>query len=245
MNLNAIIVDDELSARELLQELVENFCPNVSIVASFKNLETAVEHIRKNKPDLVFLDVEMPRYSGYEILDFFDEIDFTIIFVTAYDKYAIKAFEVSALDYLLKPVEIERLKSAVSRATEQKLSKSYQKKLSTLYGDMKKSALKYAYTDRGFTHSVIVEDIIAFEAQRSYTLLHMKNGKPVTLSKNIKTIETEVESFSDLVRIHRSWMVNKTHVRKYSKSTLDVILSNEIKAKVSRQHKAVLQEIVG
>jgi len=112
VNLKAIIVDDESSARELLQELIKSYCPEIDIVASFKNLETAVDHIRMDKPDIVFLDVEMPQYSGYEILDFFDQIDFNIIFVTAYDKYAIKAFEVSALDYLLKPVEIERLKSA-------------------------------------------------------------------------------------------------------------------------------------
>ena len=102
MDIRTIIVDDEGSARELLKELLESFCPDVTIVGQFQNLEMAVEHIRKDTPDLVFLDVEMPRYAGYEILDFFDQIDFNIIFVTAYDKYAIKAFEVSALDYLLK-----------------------------------------------------------------------------------------------------------------------------------------------
>ncbi len=243
MNLKAIIVDDESSARELLQELIKSYCPEIDIVASFKNLETAVDHIRMDKPDIVFLDVEMPQYSGYEILDFFDQIDFNIIFVTAYDKYAIKAFEVSALDYLLKPVEIERLKSAVRRAKEQKLSKSYEEKLFSLYDDMKKSELKYSYTDRGYTHSVIISDIIAFEAQRSYTLLHMTNKKSVTLSKNIKVVEIELEKCTDLIRIHRSWLINKTHLKKYSKSTLDVILSNEIKAKVSRQSKPTLKEL--
>ena len=110
---------------------------------------------------------------------------------------------------------------------------------------MKKSALKYSYTDRGYTQSITIDEIIAFEAQRSYTLLHMKTGKVVTLSKNIKTVELEVESFTNLVRIHRSWIINKTHLQKYSKSTLDVVLSNEIKAKVSRRSKPLLKEVLG
>lgn len=245
MNLNVIIVDDELSARELLRELIESFCPGVTVVGLFENLELAVEHIGKDKPDVVFLDVEMPRYAGYEIIDFFDEIDFTIIFVTAYDKYAIKAFEVSALDYLLKPIEIERLKSSINRAKERKLSMSDQQKLYTLYDDMKKSELRYSYSDRGYTHSVLFDEIIAFEAQRSYTLLHMKNGTRATLSRNIKTVELELEGASDFIRIHRSWIVNKQHLQKYSKSTLDVVLSNDIKAKVSRHSKPLLQELLG
>ena len=123
---DAIIVDDERSAREILSGLLVRYCPQINIVEKCKGLKEAVEAIKKQKPSLVFLDIEMPNYAGYEIVSFFEEIDFEIIFVTAYDQYALKAFEISAVDYLLKPVTIERLKLSVDRFVEkQKLTNSH------------------------------------------------------------------------------------------------------------------------
>ena len=117
--IRAILVDDEESARDVLENLLKRFCPEVELLAKCTNVEQAVASIRELQPDLVFLDIEMPNYAGYEIVKFFPEINFELIFVTAYDKYAIRAFEVSAVDYLLKPIDIDRLKNAVSRVMKQ------------------------------------------------------------------------------------------------------------------------------
>jgi two-component system LytT family response regulator len=119
--IKAIIVDDEESARDVLQNLLLLFCPNVEVVAKCENVLKAVDAINKEQPDLVFLDIEMPNYAGYEIVNFFDKINFEIIFVTAYDQYAVRAFEVAAIDYLLKPIDIDRLKASYhSRVTTTK-----------------------------------------------------------------------------------------------------------------------------
>lgn len=241
MKLRSIIVDDELGAREILAQLLKRFCPDVEILAVCNDVESAVIQINEHSPDLVFLDVEMPKYAGYEIADFFDEIDFNIIFVTAYDKYAIKAFDVSALDYLLKPIEITRLVSAVEKAKRQTVAKSYKEKLNLLSNDMKRSEQKYSYADKGYTNYVTVDEIIAFEAQRAYTLMHLTNSRSIVLSKNIKIIQDELAHMTDLSRIHRSWIVNRSHLVRYSKSSQEVYLTNNIVAKISRQNKLAFE----
>src|SRR3989338_4013155 len=115
MKLKAILIDDEESARNVLSNLMARFCPEVNILQTCANVTEAIDAINTHQPDVVFLDIEMPNYSGFELVNFFEKVNFEIVFVTAYDKYAIKAFEVSAVDYLLKPIEIDRLKQAVER----------------------------------------------------------------------------------------------------------------------------------
>lgn len=244
MNLKAIIVDDEVGAREILEQLLARFCPDVEIVDKCNDVESAVKQINNHQPDLVFLDVEMPKYAGYEIEKFFDVIDFNIIFITAYDKYAVKAFEVSAIDYLLKPIEISRLQSAVEKVKRQVVAKSYKEKLSMLSNDLKKSDQKYSYSDRGFTNYIAIDEIIAFEAQRAYTLMHLQGDKSITISKNIKTVLGELAEFTDFSRVHRSWIINKIHLVKYSRSSQDIFLSNNVVAKISRQNKIAFDEII-
>ena len=113
--IQAIIVDDEQSARDILTNLLARFCPQVEVLGAYSNVPAAAAAIKELKPQLAFLDIEMPNYSGFEIVDFFHEVNFEMVFVTAYDQHAIKAFEVSAVDYLLKPIDIERLQSAVEK----------------------------------------------------------------------------------------------------------------------------------
>lgn len=242
--MKAIIVDDEIAAREILTQLISRYVDGVEIMAKCTDLESAVEQINIHKPDLVFLDVEMPKFAGYEIVQFFDVIDFHIIFITAYDKYAIKAFELSALDYLLKPVEISRLQETVERAKEQVLLNSYKEKLIALSEDMKNSVKKYTYFDKGYTNQIETNEIIAFEAQRSYTKMYLTNYRSIILSKNTKTIEDEMEDFGDFIRIHRSWIINKNLIEKYSKTSQDVHLSEGIIAKLSRQTKLDFENMI-
>ena len=242
--MKAIIADDEVAAREILAQLIGRFCPEVEIVAKCNDLESAVTAIKLHNPDLVFLDVEMPNYAGYEIAQFFDQIDFNIIFITAYDKYAIKAFEVSALDYLLKPIEISRLQESVEKVKKQLILSSYKDKLIALSEDIKKSEKKFSYFDKGYTNYVALKDIIGFEAQRAYSKMHLTNFRSIIISKNIKTIAEEMEEISDFIRIHRSWVINKIHVKKYSKSTLEIYLTDDLVSKIARQNKADFETIL-
>lgn len=116
--LRAILVDDEENARDVLESLLNRFCPEVKLLAKCTNVNEPVTEINNLKPDLVFVDIEMPNYSGLELVKFFDKVNFHIVFVTAYDNYALKAFEVSAIDYLLKPIDIDRLKQTVQRVKQ-------------------------------------------------------------------------------------------------------------------------------
>ena len=115
-SIKAIIIDDEDRARNTLASFIKQFCPEVEIIASVANVPAGVIAINQHRPQLVFLDIEMPEYNGFELLNFFRDVDFEIIFVTAYHEYTLKAFEVSAVDYLLKPVDIDKLKAAVEKA---------------------------------------------------------------------------------------------------------------------------------
>ena len=122
--LKAILVDDEESARDVLENLLLRFCPEVELLGKYTNVPDAVAAVNELKPDLVFLDIEMPNYAGFEIVNFFEKVEFDIVFVTAYDKYAIRAFEISAVDYLLKPLDIERLQQSVLKAHERLITKN-------------------------------------------------------------------------------------------------------------------------
>ena len=236
--LKAILVDDEESARDVLENLLLRFCPEVELIAKCENLQQAVETIKTTKPELVFLDIEMPNYAGYEITKFFDKIDFEIIFVSAYDQYAIRAFEVAAIDYLLKPVDIERLKIAVKRVQEQKNIEFHADRLSVLSQALHEKELKnIIISDRGQQHIIAINQIVAIEAQESYCIIHTSDKK-ITASKNLKHFETLLESHKDFIRVHKSWIINKEYLKQYSKSELSIFMSNGLVTKLSKYKKA-------
>jgi two-component system LytT family response regulator len=242
--IRAILVDDEEGARDVLQNLLLRFCPNVELVAKCENVLQAVEAIKQEKPDLVFLDIEMPQYAGYEIVDFFDEVNFEIIFVTAYDQYAIRAFEISATDYLLKPVDIERLKAAISKVEKQRNLLQQTERLSILKGSLESKTLNnLVVSDKGQQHVIPLEKIIAIEAQESYCILHTVD-KQYIASKNLKHFETVLDSIPRFFRVHKSWLINKDHLKNYSKSELTLTLSNGLITKLSKYKKAEFEEAI-
>lgn len=238
------IVDDELSARAVLESLVLRFHAEHSIVGIYEDLPQAVAGIKETKPDLVFLDIEMPEYAGYEIVSFFEEIDFKIVFTTAYSQYALKAFEISAIDYLLKPIEIDRLSQAISKVEQSISNEQYKVKLEELLGLMKQSNLRISYLDKGYKEFVQLSDIIALEAQRAYTKLHTRQGNAIVISKNLKQFEAEFSNAQQFIRIHRSWIINLNEVVKFSKTKLEVHLLNNTVAKVSKKYLAHLEKLV-
>lgn len=242
--LKAILVDDEESARDVLGNLLLRFCPEVELLDKCANVERAVESIKINKPDLVFLDIEMPNYAGYEIVKFFDTIDFEIIFVTAYDKYALRAFEISAVDYLLKPVDIDRLKSAVSKVISHVDLKQTAERLTLLSDTMETNEIKNIVVSvKGYQYVISISDIVAIEAQESYCTIHTRDKK-YTVSKNLKHFERNLEGIDNFIRVHKSWIINKNTIVNYSKSDLLINLQGEVSAKLSKYKKTEFEELM-
>lgn len=238
------IVDDELSAREILENLLLRFHPEHSIVGIYEDLPQAIIGIQETTPDLIFLDIEMPEYAGFEIVNFFDEINFKIVFTTAYSKYALQAFELSAIDYLLKPIEIERLAQAVLKVEQSVEAEHYRQKLDDLAGLMRRPEQRLSYLEKGFTEFISLSDIVALEAQRAYTSVHTKQGNTIVISKNIKQFETEFADAHQFMRIHRSWIINLDELVKFSKTKLEVHLYNNTIAKLSKKYIPKLEELI-
>ena len=239
----AIIVDDEESARNILTSLLTNFYPEIHIVEKCTGVEEAVLAIKNHKPDIVFLDIEMPNYAGYEIVSFFKSIDFDIIFVTAYDHYAVKAFEVSAIDYLLKPIEISKLKSAISRFFEKKEMHNKSVNYEILVDSLQNECIKkIVIPHQGFQKVIHIDQIIALEANESYCYIYTLNEKRYMVSKKLKHYENLFDKNKKLMRTHKSWIVNIDHIVRYSKSDLLIELKSDINAKLSKYKKAAFEE---
>lgn len=242
--IRAIIVDDEKSARDVLSNLLLRFCPSIGVVSTCENVEQAVDEIRTLKPDLVFLDIEMPNYAGYEIVRFFDKIDFHIIFVTAYENYAIRAFEIAALDYLLKPIDIDRLKQSVERL-ENRIHLDQQKERLDLVSENleNKHFNNLVITDRGIQYVLPFEEIIAFEAMESYSAIHTVK-RSFTVSKNLKYYENLLVPLPEFFRSHKSWLINTGFVTSYKKSEM-LIQLEKVTAKLSKYKKAEFEKHIG
>lgn len=236
--IRTLLVDDEESARNVLSNLLQRFCPDVEIIATCGDLETAVEAIKTHQPALVFLDIEMPNYAGYEIVHFFDTINFDIVFVTAYDQYALRAFEISAVDYLLKPVDIERLQQTVARVKEGIDLKNALERYALLEHALETNEVKsIIVSEKGYQEVVQLDEIIAIEAQESYSFIYTLNGKKFVASKNLKHFERILSENKTFIRVHKSWLVNLTFIVNYSKSELSINLKNNIVAKLSKYKK--------
>jgi two-component system, LytTR family, response regulator len=243
--IRAIVVDDEESARDVLSNLLARFCPEVELLEKCSNVESAVAAINEHQPDVVFLDIEMPNYAGYEIVRFFDEVRFEIIFVTAYDSYALRAFEISAVDYLLKPVDIERLIQAVSKVQQTVDFKSMAERYSLLGKALQANELKsIVVAERGYQEIIQISDVAAIEAQESYSYIHTISGKKYTASKHLKHFERILEGQSAFLRVHKSWIINKTMVVNYSKTELTINMETGISAKLSKYKKVEFEEAI-
>jgi len=245
--LRTILIDDEADGRESLRLALEKYCPEVAIVGICENAETGKKAIEKLQPDLVFLDVQMPRISGFDLLQQLTRISFGVIFVTAFDRYAIKAIKFSALDYLLKPIDIDELLNAVHKASQQSFPVQrhvYQSVFSNSQhrlGKIEKVAVP--------THDGIdfypTDDIIYCQADGSYTTLFLR-GKPKQLICK-KLIEFEhLLAESGFFRVHHSSLINLKHVQKYIRGEGGyVILTDNFHVDVSRRRKEEFLQLLG
>lgn len=237
--IKAIIIDDEERARTSLQTLLNQYCPSVEILELCSNVPEGVLAINKNRPNLVFLDIEMPEYNGFELLSFFRDVDFEIVFVTAFNEYALKAFEVAAIDYVLKPVDIDKLKQAVEKVEKKLNTYDIQHRLEVLKDSFKNEQFnKIALPVSEGLLFVDTNDIVYLEADGAYTEVWLKNGSKIVVSKKLKFFEDVLENKPNFFRSHRSYIVNINFIKRYSKSDNSLLLDNGKNIVISRERKA-------
>lgn len=225
--LTAIIVDDELHGRENLKKIIETYVPEISIKGLADSVVNAVELVNNYKPEVVFLDINMPVLNGFDFLDEFDERNFMVVFVTAHEEFGIQAVKAGAADYILKPVNIKELKQTV-------------KKLLTMRKNFKKSSAQVNNdkivipTSHGFD-VVLAEDIIRLEAEGCYTKIIFKNGKNKIVSRTLKEFEDNVPK-EKFFRIHKSHLINLNYIKAYSSvSGYYVTMIDGSKIEISRR----------
>lgn len=243
--LKAIIIDDEENARITLASLLGNYSPEIEIVAQCATVPEGVLAINKHNPDIVFLDIEMPEYNGFELLKFFQEITFEIIFVTAYNHYALRAFEVSAVDYLLKPVEIDSLKTAIEKAKKKRDSTNIMQRLSLMKETYSSNTVqKIALTMNNGLLFVELNNIVLFEADRAYTNVFLTDGSKVMVSKPMRTFEDILTGHNFIFRPHRSFLINIRHIKKYLKGESLIVMDNNMNVSISRERKQDFENLL-
>ncbi len=241
--IKAVVVDDEMISRQTVIEVVQTFCEDVKVVGSAGSVDEAHQVLRTIRPDVLFLDVEMGNKSGFNLLEELGEVDFDVIFVTAYDQYAIRAIKFCALEYLLKPIEVDELQEAVEKVRTNMREKQAKKNFSHLLENLRVSApndLKIAIPVSEGYRFVKTADILYFEADGSYCRVHLSDRKTLTVSKSLKYFENLLED-SSFLRIHNSYYINLDFVVSYIKGDGgEVVMQNDAHLSVSRSKKEPL-----
>ena len=241
--MKAILVDDELYCTELLSALLAKNCPEVEVVAEFNDPQKAAEYIRENPPDILFLDIEMPRLNGFDLLERVRPIAFQVVFTTAYNQYALRAIKISALDYLLKPIDIDELKAAVGKAQQQRSPLWTQFELMERTRSAGEQPPKtIALSTLEGLNFVEVADIVYCQSEGSYTNLFFLDGQSMLLSKPIKDVG-ELLIPAGFLRVHNSYLINLGHIKKYIRGEGgEIIMKNGHTVPVSRSKKAEFLE---
>ncbi|MFP4845255.1 LytR/AlgR family response regulator transcription factor [Winogradskyella sp. PE311] len=246
--MKALIIDDEKKARQVLQILIEENCPKVSKIFQAEDLISGVELIKDETPNIVFLDIEMPEHSGLEILNFIDKEvhNFEIIFTTAYSEYAIQAFQLSAIDYLLKPVRPTQVKEAVDKAVAFLSHTQINKRLTELKASLEDSNFKkigLPYADG--IKFVNFDDIITIEADGMYTNVSTLTNGTILVSKPLKFFVEALRNIKTFYRPHRSHLINLTYIEEYIRKDGGYILMENGKTiSISNEKKDEFLQIV-
>jgi two-component system LytT family response regulator len=238
--ITALIIDDEADGRDALKLALGKYCPEVKIQGACETAESGIQAIKNLKPDLVFLDIQMPGMSGFDVLKNVSPVTFEVIFVSAHDQYAIKAIKFSALDYLLKPVDVDDLIHALQRVKDRLKNKSnsyqYQSVINNIQIPSEKIK-KLAVPSLEGIDLFDTDDIIYCKAEGSYTTLFLKNKQSKVVSRNIKEFENFLVEFG-FCRVHNSSLVNLKHVQRYVKGEGGyVVLSEDHHVDISRRKK--------
>ena len=243
--LRTIIIDDEAHVRESMAEMLKIHCPDVKVVGQAEGVKTGVKSILRHHPDLILLDIKMKDGTGFDLLEQIENIDFKIIFITAYDQFAIKAIKFSALDYLLKPIDSVELQEAINKA-ESITEKEVNTQLSTLASNLqtddqsKKRVILKTFDN---IYLVKVRDIVYAESDSGYSSIYLESGEKVIVSKSLKHYH-ELLGDSGFYRVHKSFLINLEHIQRFEKADGGyVILAGDAKVPVASRKREELLEL--
>lgn len=241
--IKAILIDNEIHCLDTLSILLREYCPDVQIIEQCCSAKHGLQAIKKNKPDLVFLDIEMPGMNGFEMLEHCMEIPFAIIFTTTYAQYAIKAFRYGALDYLLKPIDPNELMAAINKIGEQRqlpMIEQLQMLLKQIQNKERQFNKIAVPTTEGF-ELILADQIVRCEADNQYTHLFLKDKNKIIACRTLKEMEEQLHDFSFFLRVHHSHVVNMNEVAKYIRGEGGyLVMSDGSTINVSRSRKDAL-----
>lgn len=244
--INAVIIDDEIHSVETLKWKLDRFCTGVQLKASFTDPVEGLTYLQGNKPHLLFLDIEMPKLNGFGVLERLGNIDFDVIFTTAYDEFGIRAIKFSALDYLLKPIQRNELIEAIEKYKGKDQHQISSKQLDVLFSNIRKdgkSSGKIALATKESIEFVLPDDIIACTSDSNYTIVYLKDGRKKLLSRTLKDFEDLLREFN-FYRTHHSYLANLNHVREYVRSDGGyLVMSNRMNLPISRSKKEDLLKL--
>ena len=245
--MRVILIDDETNCLDMLTILIQRYCPTLQIIEQFDDPSVAVKKIPILKPDLVFLDVDMPELNGFDVLDKCKNTPFQVIFTTAHNQYAVKAFKYSAIDYLLKPIDREDLIDAVKKTQDSKFMNHHTQRRDILFSYMsldKTAREKIALPTSDGILFMSVKDIIFCESEGNYTRVHSQNGHSNLFTKPLKEIE-EMLMDNAFYRVHHSFLINLKQVDRYIRTDGgDIQMSNGKIIPVSRQKKQEVLDVL-
>ncbi len=245
--LKAILVDDELSSLQNLQFKIQEYCPSVKVVAQTQNPEEAIRLIQLHKPDVIFLDIEMPRMNGFKMLEQIPEVDFEVIFITAYNHYAINAIRISAFDYLVKPVAIEDLQQTVERLGQHSIRKTRERAelLKKNLANPKSQEDHIAIPTNDGLEFIQIKQIIRIESSSNYSKLILLNGQHMLVTRQLKDFEELLQDYR-FYRVHHSHLVNLNFIARYVRGDGgQVTMRNGDIIDVSRRKKEVFLKLIG
>jgi two-component system LytT family response regulator len=246
--LRAILVDDEEHSLNALKQKIIQHCDAVEVIGACTKPDEAIEKINLLQPDILFLDIEMPGINGFSLLKKIEHKNFDVVFVTAYDHYAIKAIRFSALDYLVKPVDVDELKATVDRAIQKKNTSLPNQRLELLLDQLsqpKKNFNRIAIPSHDGIQFIKVDDIIYLEANVNYTHIYAAGNSKYIVSRTIKDFE-EILPTEIFIRIHNSYIINKDYLEKYIRGEGgQVVLSNGTVLDVAKRKKAEFLKAIG
>ena len=237
--MRSLIIEDEERGRLFLESLITTYCPRVEIVGWADSVKTGIIAINEHQPELIFMDIHLLDGTGFEILEKVDDCDAALIFTTAYDQYALKAFKFSAIDYLLKPINVEELKDAVQRVFDRFDRNINSQKIHSLLSNIRKEdkeAPLMLVSTAETIEFIRIEDIIRCEAQGSYCMVYMKDKKPLLVSKVIKEFTFLLSDYS-FYRVHQSHLINLKFVSKYLKGYNSLELDDGTRVQLARSRK--------
>lgn len=245
--MQTIIIDDEVKSRETIREILRIYCPTVEVVALAEDVKSGILAIRKHNPDLILLDIRMPDGSGFDLLRQLTSINFKIIFITAFEEYAIKAFKFSAIDYVLKPIDPDELKSAIETAHAAIEKDDISERLTTFFqhydSDLSFQKKQIILRTTNSIYRVELDDILYYEAKKNYTIFHIASGEPIITSRTIKDYDDMLLE-GNFMRLHQSYTINLKYMRRYFKDSCEVEMMNGVMIPVSFRRKEDLMRLL-